>query len=130
MALVVKAGDQGSLEAIVDWIAANNKQTQERDSLSPVIETALAAALQTLQQGEATKEQETERRRELLQLWRPLRVVKSGVGPVSASDVRYAQMTGAIVLAFGVTVLDHMDQVRLRHSHNGSKEAIYALLLS
>ncbi|OEH79060.1 elongation factor TU GTP-binding domain-containing protein [Cyclospora cayetanensis] len=111
VAVVLKTGDQGSLEAIVDWIESRNSQTQNSAIQSSRVEEALTAALSRAHaEEEGAHEEEQARRSSLLQQWRPLRVVRSGVGPVNASDVRYAQMTRAVILAFGVSVLDHVQQ--------------------
>lgn len=122
VALVVKAADQGSLEAIMGWIATRNKQTQEAKQLSLLIEAALAAAAADTATAKplflekdisnVKKVTNEERRKAILQMWKPLRVVRSGVGPVSESDVNYAQITGAIIFAFGVSFLDRVEEVR------------------
>ncbi|CDI82599.1 elongation factor Tu GTP-binding domain-containing protein, putative, partial [Eimeria acervulina] len=143
--LVLKAGDQGSLEALLMWIDTANKKTKE-ENLSPAVALALeqarasptAALINQPRQtnkdkGDKEKEEREDEdtgkqtqgdkdkpaaaaaaaaayRKSLLQQWRPLRVVRSGVGPLTVSDVHYAQLTGALVFAFGVPLLDGVKQ--------------------
>ncbi|CDI73862.1 elongation factor Tu GTP-binding domain-containing protein, putative [Eimeria praecox] len=141
--LVLKAGDQGSLEAVLSFVDERNKLVKKGDTLSTDMQQAIQAATTTAAAATAAataaaavtdssssnnsssssggSEMEGDgdaaaaaanRRKQLLQQWRPLRIVRSGVGPVTLSDVNYAHLTGAIVLAFGVPLLDGVKQIR------------------
>ena len=104
VALVLKAADQGSLEAVMHWISDGNKKIQDAEIVSSHVEAALTKLLAT-----------GEQRDRMMHSWSPLRVVRSGVGPVNPSDAKYAEITGAVVLAFGVPLLDDAEQVRDAH---------------
>lgn len=121
--VVLKTGDQGSLEAVVDWIEQSNRRIRDSPVVSPFVEASLAAALgaEAERHAAAASEQEKQQsQKQLMEHWKPLRIVRSGVGPVTPSDVSYAQLTKAILLAFGAPLLDTVEQVNHIHIYVAS----------
>ncbi|KFG32037.1 elongation factor Tu GTP binding domain-containing protein, partial [Toxoplasma gondii RUB] len=125
---IIKAADQGSLEAILQWIDTHNETVKAAQRLPEAVRGALKGAaserLRALadqrrsvelteeeeavdQSGEALQESE----RVLASRWLPICVLHCGVGPISVSDVNKAALTNSFVLGFGVSVLDNIDQV-------------------
>ncbi|KAL8427485.1 hypothetical protein ACSSS7_007704 [Eimeria intestinalis] len=112
--LVVKAGDQGGLEALLGWIEEENRRIKESQPLSPLVaaslKTAASAAAAGAAGGKGGSISEADAARGVLQSWRPLRVVRWGVGPITASDVTHAQLTKSMLIAFGTPLLDSTQQ--------------------
>ncbi|PFH31336.1 elongation factor Tu GTP binding domain-containing protein [Besnoitia besnoiti] len=125
---VIKAADQGSLEAILQWIDTFNEtvKTAERlpDAVRGALKTAAADRLRALADQrravDLTEEVESEEQpsealdeseRSLVSRWLPLCVLHCGVGPISLSDVNKASLTNSFILGFGVSTLDNIDQV-------------------
>lgn len=123
--LVLKAVDQGSLEALLDWIETHNDGLRRKQPLPERIQELWtdpgeeASELSGGGQGAGGVVSESRSSggatiQKSLKNWHPLRVVRAGVGPVNATDARQAQMSNGIVLAFAVQALDGVKEVRLR----------------
>ncbi|PHJ24357.1 elongation factor tu gtp binding domain-containing [Cystoisospora suis] len=125
---VFKAADQGSLEAILQWVVDHNKTVKDAE-LPEVVQKYLrtAAKERVLALGDhrkaialASEEEELtaeqaeqelqESERVLISRWAPLCVVHAGVGSISLSDVKKASLTNSFVFGFGVSVLEGVEQ--------------------
>lgn len=132
---VIKAADQGSLEAILQWIHAYNKTVKDAEELPEVVQESLRAAakerVRALEdcrrtvalagaEDEPTPDQDEQQLQEservLRSRWAPLCVVHAGVGSISLSDVKKASLTNSFVFGFSVPLLEGVDQVRCPNS--------------
>ena len=104
LGVVVKAVDQGSLEALTDWIAKCNESS--RTSVPEKIDDLLRRQDREPDDSSDAKFQDGS-----LQEWAAFRLVSAAVGPVNVTDVRNAAMTNSFIIAFGVDMSEEAQKV-------------------
>ncbi|GFE55852.1 translation initiation factor IF-2 [Babesia ovis] len=103
--VVLRCGDQGGLEAVVEWINEFNKRQRRECDLGYLIERGYMAG------GHANP-------RSLLDTWEPIRVVSSSVGPFNRSDSHFVEAGKVAFLGFSTTVPDGVPRPELVSVHN------------
>eukprot|EP00371_Babesia_bovis_P000345 XP_001608992.1 elongation factor Tu GTP binding domain containing protein [Babesia bovis T2Bo] len=103
--VVLRCGDQGGLDAVLEWISQFNKLQRDNCSIDHLIERGYING--------STKDP-----RQLLQNWEPIRVVSSSVGPFNRSDSQFVEVGNVAFLGFSTSIPEGILKPSLVSVHN------------
>ncbi|GIX63986.1 translation initiation factor IF-2, putative [Babesia caballi] len=105
VAVVVRCGDQGGLEAVTEWIASFNQRQRAHCDVGYLVERGY------IDGGIADA-------RALLSAWEPIRVVSGNVGPFNRSDSQFVETGNVVFLGFSTVLPEGVPRPDLVSIHS------------